>query len=164
MTRKGGCARIGKCSYLGHCACQNLTSLIIAWEPPDFIRDVGVAGSNPVTPTILLRVYSGDIGNRLFRRHRGHFSTERIFGAFHPPVLLVEKAQVVVHKAHQPDPLADLFDPDPLSGKYAAQVDLASSEADTPAARDQDGAVVEGILQLPQIPARLRNSNHCTPS
>jgi hypothetical protein len=33
------------------------------------VRDVGVAGSNPVTPTMKSTVCSGYIGNRLFRRH-----------------------------------------------------------------------------------------------
>ena len=54
-------------------------------------------------------VYSGDIGNRLFRRHRGHFSTERILGALHPAAFLIEEAQVAVHEDHQPDLLAGLF-------------------------------------------------------
>jgi hypothetical protein len=38
---------------------------------------------------------------------------------------------------------ADLSDPNTLPGKYAAHVELASADADAPAARDQDGEVVE---------------------
>jgi hypothetical protein len=34
------------------------------------LRDVGVAGSNPVTPTIDSKVYSGHMGNGLYRTHR----------------------------------------------------------------------------------------------
>ncbi len=38
-----------------------------------YVRDVGVAGSNPVTPAILailFRVRSGHMGNGLYRTHR----------------------------------------------------------------------------------------------
>jgi hypothetical protein len=36
-------------------------------------------------------VHSGCLGDGLFRTHGWHFSTERIFGAFHPPELLIEE-------------------------------------------------------------------------
>jgi hypothetical protein len=61
---------------------------------------------------------------------------------------VVEEPQIVFHKAHQPDFVADLFDPDVLPGEYGAEVNFAPSYADTAAVGDRDGAVVEGILQL----------------
>jgi hypothetical protein len=50
-----------------------LPQLVMGWEGADFIRDVGVGGSNPLTPTNNLRsipitwvtVYSGDMGDTL---------------------------------------------------------------------------------------------------
>jgi len=35
-----------------------------------------------------------------------------VFGAFHPPAFLVEEPQVVLHKADQPDLIADFLDAD----------------------------------------------------
>jgi hypothetical protein len=61
---------------------------------------------------------------------------------------VIEEAQIVVHKAHQPDFLAHLLDADVLSGKDDAQIDLATAEADPAAARDRDGSIVEGIFEL----------------
>ena len=61
---------------------------------------------------------------------------------------MVEEPQVVIHKAYQPDSIADFFDPDVLTGKHRAQIDLAAPEADAAALGDGDGAVVEGVVQL----------------
>ena len=41
-----------KCRAFSHFTYRSLSELGTRWEPADFIRDVGVAGSNPVTPTI----------------------------------------------------------------------------------------------------------------
>ena len=88
------------------------------------------------------------MGNDLYRAHRQHFSTERIWGAFDATGLVIEEPQVVVHKGYQPDFLLDFFDADILSGKHLAQVYLAPSNADPPALSDRDGAIVEGILNV----------------
>jgi hypothetical protein len=55
-----------------------------------------------------------------------------------------------VHKADQPDFIAELFDADVLAGKHRAQVDLASPNADAAAAGDRDGAIEEGVFQIAQ--------------
>ena len=49
-----------------------------------------------------------------------------------------------MHEGHEPDSLGDLRDADRLAGKSMAQVDLAPAQADATAARDRDGAIVEG--------------------
>ena len=65
---------------------------------------------------------------------------------------MVEIAQVVVHKADQPDVVADLLDADVLPGEDAAEIDLLPVEADAAAARDGDGFVVERIVEFAQAP------------
>jgi len=52
-----------------HFRYQSLSELITRYEVCDFIRDVGVAGSNPVTPTTCSWVHSGYMGDGLYRRH-----------------------------------------------------------------------------------------------
>jgi len=42
------------------------------------VRDQGVGGSNPLSPTNSFIVRSGDMGNRTFRRHRLHFWPEGV--------------------------------------------------------------------------------------
>jgi len=61
--------------------------------------------------------------------------------------LVVEEAQVVVHKADEPDVIGDFAYADGLTGKDLAEIDLASAEAQAPALGDDDGAIVEGIFQ-----------------
>jgi hypothetical protein len=61
---------------------------------------------------------------------------------------VIEEAQIVVHEGHQPDFLGDLPNAYILPGERATEVDLATSEADATAARDGDGAIVEGIFEL----------------
>ena len=48
-----------KCRVFSHFTYRSLSELGTRWEPADFIRDVGVAGSNPVTPTIKSRFFKG---------------------------------------------------------------------------------------------------------
>ena len=61
---------------------------------------------------------------------------------------MIEEAEVVVHEADEPDFVGDLFDADVLAGEDLAEIDLAATDADAPAARNGDGAIVEGILEL----------------
>jgi hypothetical protein len=55
-----------------------------------------------------------------------------------------------VHEGDEPDALVDLFDSDHLAGEDLAQVDLAGVEADAAAGGDDDGLVVEGVVELGQ--------------
>ena len=61
---------------------------------------------------------------------------------------MIEEPQILVHKAHEPDFLADLLEADVLSGKYSAQVDLSTTDADPAVTGDGDGSVVEGVFEV----------------
>ena len=50
--------------------------------------------------------------------------------------------------------LGDFADADELAGKALAEVDLALADADATAARDADGAIVEGVLEAQAAPDR----------
>src|SRR5438445_12478440 len=66
---------------------------------------------------------------------------------------VVEEAQVIVHEADQPDVIGDFAHSDGLTGKDLVEIDLASAKAQATALRDDDGAIVEGILQRGKIRA-----------
>ena len=55
---------------------------------------------------------------------------------------MIKEPQIVVHKGHEPDFLCDLLDADILPGEDGAQVDLATTDADTTAGGDGDSGVV----------------------
>ena len=61
---------------------------------------------------------------------------------------MIEEAQVVVHKAYEPDFLLDFADTHLLAGEDMAKTDLALADADAPAMGHGDRAIVEGILGL----------------
>ena len=60
---------------------------------------------------------------------------------------MIEEPQVVIHKADQPDFIANFLDPDILTGEDGAEIDLAAAEADAAAVGDGDGSVVEWVLE-----------------
>src|SRR5438046_3594814 len=62
--------------------------------------------------------------------------------------LVIEEAQVVLHKTNEPDFIADLVDSHVLAGENGAEVDLPFAEADTATAGDRDGAVVKRVLEF----------------
>jgi len=62
---------------------------------------------------------------------------------------MVEEPQVVMHEADEPDAVADLFDADGLTGERLAETDLFAIDAESAAAGDGDGLVVEGIVEVP---------------
>ena len=74
-------------------------------------------------------------------------------GTFDAIALVVEEAQVIVHEADQPDVIGDFAHSDGLTGKDLVEIDLASAKAQATALRDDDGAIVEGILQRGKIRA-----------
>ena len=53
-----------------------------------------------------------------------------------------------MHKAHEPDVVADLFDADFLASEDDAQINFASSKANAPAAGHGEGAVVQRVVRL----------------
>ena len=54
----------------------------------------GVGGSNPLSPTILFFVRSGDIGYRTFRRHGLHFWPETVLQGLQGFFLRVTIAEI----------------------------------------------------------------------
>ena len=42
---------------------------------------------------------------------------------------MIEEPQVVIHKAHEPDSIADFLDTDILASEDGAEADLAAAEA-----------------------------------
>jgi hypothetical protein len=73
------------------------------------------------------------------------------FGAGDAACLVIEEAQIVLHKAHQPDLIFDLADADVLSGKDSAEVDLAGADADAPTSGHRDREVMQGVLDFPIV-------------
>src|SRR5579864_7842900 len=112
------------------------------------VRDQGVGGSNPLSPTISNYVRSGDIGNRTFRRHGLHFWPEGVLQGLQSFFLQINIAQIVIHKTDQPDAVVHFFDSDRLTGEGYAEVDLLVVQTNTPAASDDDGAVVERVVRF----------------
>ena len=121
---------------------------------PAPIRSRGVAqpgrapGSGPggrrfksSLPDQSFSVRSGDIGNRTFRRHRLHFWPEGVLQGLQGFFLQINIAEIVIHKADQPDAMVDFFDADGLAGEGHAEVDLLVVQAKTSAAGDHDRAV-----------------------
>jgi hypothetical protein len=64
------------------------------------------------------------------RTYVSYLSPERILGASDRAQLLIEEAQVVLHKADQPDSVADLFDADVSASEHGAEVDLSLPDAE----------------------------------
>ena len=67
---------------------------------------------------------------------------------------MIEVSEVVLHERDEPDFVVDLLDADVLTGKDGAEVDLEPVEADTSAAGDGDGSVVERVVELVQASIR----------
>ena len=67
---------------------------------------------------------------------------------------MIEEAQIVFHKADEPDFIAHLLDPDVLAGEDGTEIDLAPTDANATALRNGDGAVVERILKVTPIRGR----------
>ena len=55
------------------------------------------------------------MGDRLYRRHRKHLSSKRVFDGFEPAGLVIKVAEIVFHEADEPDLVADLIDTDLLA-------------------------------------------------
>src|SRR5690349_5357819 len=63
------------------------------------------------------RVRPGDIGDSSYRTHRLHFWAERVVERLQSFFLQIDVAEIVLHKADQPNPFFDFFDAHGLSGK-----------------------------------------------
>src|ERR1700732_295318 len=100
----------------------------------------------PATKKTFVR--SGDIGNRTFRRHGLHFWPEGVLQGLQGFFLQINIAEIVIHKTDQPDAVVNFFDSDRLTGEGNAEVNLLVVEANTPAAGDDEGAIVERVVRF----------------
>jgi hypothetical protein len=61
---------------------------------------------------------------------------------FSPPVYI---AQIILHKAHEPDSSFYFFDADGLTNQRTAEIDFLAIQAQAAAVGDDDGLVVERV-------------------
>ena len=81
------------------------------------------------------------MGNGLFQRHGKHFSTAGIRGTLDAICLVIEKPQVVVHEANQPD-LATRGGLAGRNDRFGAEIiDRRSSVRSRQDFRKPDGAI-----------------------
>jgi hypothetical protein len=103
-------------------------------------------------------VRSGDMCNTTFRRHRLHFWPEGVLQGLRGFCLQINIAEIVIHKTNQPDAVVDFLDTDGLTGEGNAEVDLLVIEAETSAAGDHNGAIVEGVVRFGEAAIGARGS------
>jgi hypothetical protein len=60
--------------------------------------------------------------------------------------LQIDVTKIVIHEADHPNTFLDFFDADSLTSEDRAEIDFFAVKADTSAARDLDGFVVERIV------------------
>jgi hypothetical protein len=75
---------------------------------------------------------------------------------------VIEEAQVVVHKADQPDLLADFRDADVLSGEHGTQVDFPTTDADAAATAPPATSPIVGIIDTCSYQNPLNRLIYCT--
>src|SRR5579859_5041012 len=107
-----------------------------------------VVGSNPIGSTNTQKVRPGDMGDRSYRTHRLHFWAKRVVERLQSFFLQIDVAEIVLHKADQPNPFFDFFDAHGLSGKDRAEIDFFAMQTDASAVGDVDGLVVERISKF----------------
>src|SRR5882762_3230155 len=78
----------------------------------------------PPPPPASLGVRPGDIGNTSYRRHRLHFWAKRVVERLQSFFLQIDVAEIVLHKADQPNTFFDFFDPQGLSCEDRAEINF----------------------------------------
>jgi hypothetical protein len=73
---------------------------------------------------------------------------ERIVEGLQGLLLQVDVAQIIIHEADTPNAHVDLLEAKRLTGKNHGDVDLLAVQADAPAGRDENFAIMEGISQV----------------
>src|ERR1700676_5230583 len=105
-------------------------------------------GSIPTARSINPQVRPGDIGDRSYRRHRLHFWAKRIVERLQSFFLQIDVAEIVLHKADQPNTFFDLFDPQGLSCEDRAEINFFAVQTDASAVGDVNDAVVKRISKF----------------
>src|SRR5437763_429688 len=114
-------------------------------ESASYAESVTLRIPTPPASTISMSVRPGDIGDRSYRRHRLHFWAKRVVEKLQSFFLQVDVAEIVVHKANQPNTFFGFFDPHGLSGEDRAEINFFAVQTNTPTVGDVDGLVVERI-------------------
>src|ERR1700747_848507 len=83
---------------------------------------------------------------------------ERIVERLQGLLLQVDIAQIIIHEADEPNALVDLLEAKRLTGKNHGDVDLLAVQANAPASRDENFAIMERISQLGQAAIRAQGS------
>jgi uncharacterized protein DUF1552 len=78
----------------------------------------------------------------------------RVFEGLQSFLLQIDKAQIVLHKADQPDANVDFLDTDGLARQGFAEIDFLPVKADAAAAGDDHGSVVKRIVRIGNCPDR----------
>ena len=82
------------------------------------------------------------------------FEQGQVLDRFESAGLVVEVAEIIIHKADQRELIAHLFDADALAGKDDTEIDLLPIEANATARRHRGGSVMEGIIEVWQASVR----------
>src|SRR5882672_2669475 len=102
--------------------------------------------SPPLRHNLLVR--PGHIGNRSYRRHRLHFWAKRVVERLQSFFLQIDVAEIVLHKADQPNTFFDFFDPQGLSCEDRAEINFFAVQTDASAVGDMNDAVVKRISKF----------------
>jgi len=96
------------------------------------VRDQEVEGSNRSARPLFPLVRPGHIGDRSYRTHGLHFRAKRVFEGCRVFSSQIDVAEIVLHKADQPNTFFDFLDTDSLTSKDRAEVDFFTVETNAP--------------------------------
>src|SRR4029077_10854358 len=88
--------------------------------------------------------------DRSYRRHRLHFWAKRVVERLQSFFLQIDIAEIVLHKADQPNAFFDFLDSHRLTREDRAEINFFTMQTDASTAGDVDGAVVKRIGQFRQ--------------
>src|SRR6266404_5267011 len=105
-------------------------------------------GSIPIARSNKPRVRPGDLGYRSYRRHRLNFWAKRVVERLQSFFLQIDVAEIVLHKADQPNTFFDFFDPQGLPCEDRAEINFFAVQTDASAVGDVNDAVVKRISKF----------------
>ena len=108
----------------------------------------GIGGSNPSPSARHFSVRPRDIGSRTYRRHGLHFWPEGVVERLQGFLLQVYIAEIIIHKADEPDAVIDFFDADGLTGQAGAEIDFLAIKAQAAAVGNNDCFVMKWVVGI----------------
>src|SRR5467141_5029745 len=111
-------------------------------------RDAPRCMRGPPQKSPQLRVRPGDVSDRSYRLHRLHFWAKRVVERLQSFFLQIDVAEIVLHKADQPNTFVDFFDPQGLPCKDRAEINFFAVQTDASAVGDVNDAVVKRISKF----------------